>query len=69
MRCFACDRSLSNPQPDPPTGRYYCDQCIQPTIEEQLRLQGKDYIPQDFDTEEVPPLFEENKETDYDTYF
>jgi hypothetical protein len=34
---------LTNPQLDKPTGRYYCDPCLEPTVEVQLRLAGKDY--------------------------
>lgn len=46
MHCYACDKTLINSAlPDPPTTRYYCEECFQPTLEEQLRLAGKDYIP------------------------
>lgn len=44
MHCFACDIIVSNPAAayDPPTGRYYCAECFEVTIDEQLRLAGKE---------------------------
>lgn len=41
MRCYACDMSVEG-EPDKDTGRWYCVECFQPTIEEQLRLSGSD---------------------------
>lgn len=69
MHCFACNVLLSNPQLDKPTGRYYCDPCIEPSVEEQLRLAGKDYY--DFTAEPVEELEVEApiKETIYDEDF
>ena len=45
MHCYCCNILLSNPQLDKPTGRYYCEECLAPSVEEQLRLAGKDYNP------------------------
>lgn len=65
MHCFACNILLNNPQLDKPTGRYYCDACLESTVEVQLKLAGKDYYDFTFietETEKVP--FENPKDND-----
>lgn len=71
-RCYACDIPLSNPINDPPTGRVYCIPCFEPTIEEQLRIAGKDYFPPEtyeldqVDTNEQETTGDTPKWTEYD---
>ena len=39
MRCFACNKDLVGDEiVDRPTGRFYCQLCFEPTIDEMLRL-------------------------------
>lgn len=59
MHCFACNCLLSNPVPDPVTTRYYCSECFSWTIEEQLRLAGKEYLDDFYDLEETNQTLEE----------
>jgi hypothetical protein len=41
LRCFACDCLLPlSVAEDRPTGRLYCTDCFNPTLDEQLRLAG-----------------------------
>lgn len=42
MKCFACDRTLTTPELDIPTTRYYCYECLQPAFEEMLRSDKAD---------------------------
>jgi hypothetical protein len=42
MHCYSCDILLSNPVEDKPTGRYYCDACMEPTNEIILSLIKKE---------------------------
>lgn len=74
MRCFACDRPLQNPYLDPPTKRWYCQECFEPTTEEQLRLAGKDYRPYEGEVETLDPetesLWSQQEEIqDKDSYY
>lgn len=69
MHCFACNVILSNPQPDTPTSRYYCENCFSWTTEEQLRLAGKDYYdftdePIELNPEEVQLDIKDSKDQD-----
>lgn len=41
-RCFACDAYYDYLSEDKATGREYCSTCFQPTVEEMLRLEGKE---------------------------
>jgi hypothetical protein len=50
-RCYACDCQCESPVFDRPTGRTYCYSCFLPTIEEQLRIAGKDFVTPDFESE------------------
>jgi hypothetical protein len=45
LRCYCCDCQVeAAPSLDIPTGRYYCIPCLEPTIEEMLRLQEKGFM-------------------------
>lgn len=44
MRCFACSKDLSDDAPeDRPTGRFYCIDCYEPTLDVQLAQQAHDW--------------------------
>ncbi len=42
MHCYACDMLLENAALDKPTGRYYCQTCMEPTNEVILKMQDND---------------------------
>lgn len=60
---------LTNPQEDKPTGRYYCDPCLESTVEVQLKLAGKNYYdfiePYEETETEVPTYKEPEEENEY----
>ena len=37
MRCYSCDLDVGDQGYDRPTGRYYCNTCLEPTHDVQLR--------------------------------
>jgi hypothetical protein len=43
MRCYACDINLAEATPvDQHTGRWYCAECFEPTLEVQLAAMSKE---------------------------
>ena len=66
MRCYACNRPVSEENWDKPTGRYYCTECFIPTIEEQFKAlgdwEGSIKIVEEYVTEEEQEPQEETEE-------
>lgn len=64
LKCYSCDCLLESPSLDRPTGRYYCQACLEPTTETILRMEGKENfipdVPQTISLDEL--LEEENKD-------
>lgn len=44
MKCFACDCTVSGSSLDNKTGRYYCEACFEPTVEEMLSQDRKSFV-------------------------
>lgn len=68
MHCFACDKLLDMPPLDRPTGRYYCEACMEPTTEVMLAQMAGESSPYQYElfTRERSVSWEELEEKELD---